>query len=167
MVASLQPNYRGRTTFLEEDSMRVIRSVLLVTILAGVACHDATGPGQRQQRSIFAIKVPPEAAVGDTIRISFHYGASPCDTGVSFESQLMNDGIRFVVSSVSSGQACPVALTALDFIQLPFLYIVVPPHTVPFTVRFAEPGAADSVRVIAAVATQVPSNLKDTLIFAR
>jgi hypothetical protein len=147
--------------------MRAITSVLLITILAGVACHDATGPLERQQRSIFAIKVPPEAAFGDTIRISFHYGASPCDTGVSFESQLMSDGIRFVVSSVSNGQPCPVALTALDFIQTPFLYVVLPPHTVPFTVRFAEPGAADSVRVIAAVATQVPSNLKETLIFAR
>jgi hypothetical protein len=149
LVASLQQNTGAGYPFQEEFSMRPITSVLLITMVTGVACHDATGPVEPQQRSIFGIKVPPQAAFGDTIRISFHAGTSPCDTGVTFESQLMNDGIRFVVSSISSGRACPVALTSLDVIQPPFIYVVVPPHIVPFTERFAEPDAADSVRVIA------------------
>jgi len=99
-----------------------------------------------EQATIYAIQTPQRAAIMDTIRISFQYGASPCDTAVVFESQLMSDGIRLGVSSVGTDRVCPIAITSVY--RPPFLYVVVPPHQAPLTVRFAEPGEADSVRVV-------------------
>jgi hypothetical protein len=84
----------------------------------------------------------------DTIHISFQYSTSPCDTAVVLESQLESDGIRLGISSVGTNNPCPIAVTAV--FQPPFLYVVGPPHQVPFTVRFAEPGEADSVRAVPA-----------------
>jgi hypothetical protein len=84
----------------------------------------------------------------DTIHISFQYNTSPCDTAVVVESQFESDGIRLGVSSVGTGDPCPIAVTAVY--RPPFLYVVGPFHQAPFTVRFAEPGEADSVRVIPA-----------------
>jgi len=117
-------------------------------LLATPGCHDATSPLQRREQRIYAIQIPQRAAVGDTIRISFHNASGPCDTGVVFDSQLMADGVRFVVSSVPATLDC-IPSGAGEIIQLPFLYVVGPPHVAPFTVRFAEPGEADSVRVVA------------------
>ncbi|MDQ6768604.1 MAG: hypothetical protein M3Z54_01280 [Gemmatimonadota bacterium] len=117
-------------------------------LLATASCHDATTPLQRREQSIYAIQVPQRAAVGDTVRIGFHNGSGPCDAGIVFESQLIADGIRFVVSSVPTAADClPPGVG--EIAQLPFLYVVGPPHVAPFTVRFAEPGEADSVRVVA------------------
>jgi hypothetical protein len=122
--------------------------VLLSAFVLEAACHDATSPPVRHQATIYAIQTPPRAAIMDTIHISFQFNASPCDTAIVFESQLMSDGIRLGVSSVGTDRLCPIAVTAVY--RPPFLYVVGPPHQAPFTVRFAEPGEADSVRVVAA-----------------
>ena len=122
--------------------------VLLSAFALGTACHDATSPPERHQATIFAIQTSQRAAVMDTIHISFQYNASPCDTAVVVESQLEADGIRLGVSSVGPGGLCLIAVAQVY--QPPFLYVVGPPHQAPFTMRFAEPGEADSVRVIPA-----------------
>jgi hypothetical protein len=122
--------------------------VLLSACVLGAACSDSTSPPVRHQARIFAIQTSPRAAVMDTIHISFQYSTSPCDTAVVLESQLESDGIRLGLSSVGTNDPCPIAVTAV--FQPPFLYVVGPLHQVPFTVRFAEPGEADSVRVIPA-----------------
>jgi hypothetical protein len=122
--------------------------VLLSTCVLGAACSDSTSPPVRHQARIFAIQTSPRAAVMDTIHISFQYSTSPCDTAVVLESQLESDGIRLGMSSIGTNEACPIAVTAV--FQPPFLYVVGPPHQAPFTLRFAEPGEADSVRVIPA-----------------
>ena len=120
--------------------------VLLLGFMLVTACGEATSPPERRQATIYAIQTPQRAAIMDTIRISFQYGASPFDTAVVFESQLMSDGIRLGVSSVGTDRVCPIAITSVY--RPPFLYVVVPPHQAPLTVRFAEPGEADSVRVV-------------------
>jgi len=120
--------------------------VLLLGFMLVTACGEATSPPERRQATIYAIQTPQRGAIMDTIRISFQYGASPCDTAVVFESQLMSDGIRLGVSSVGTDRVCPIAITSVY--RPPFLYVVVPPHQAPLTVRFAEPGEADSVRVV-------------------
>ncbi|MGH7602648.1 MAG: hypothetical protein ACRENK_01475 [Gemmatimonadaceae bacterium] len=122
--------------------MRMIVSLFVLSTLTSVACQDE-GPARRQQ-AIFGIKVTPNAAVTDTIRISFRTGASPCDTDVKVEAGFPADGLQFTASSVPARGMCPV-----DAIQNPFIYIVSPPHLSPYTVRFAEPGESDSVRVVA------------------
>ena len=120
--------------------------VLLSASVLGAACSDSTSPPVRHQARIFAIQTSPRAAVMDTIHISFQYSTSPCDTAVVLESQLESDGIRLGMSSIGTNEACPIAVTAV--FQPPFLYVVGPQHQVPFTVRFAEPGEADSLRVV-------------------
>jgi hypothetical protein len=122
--------------------------VLLAAFALGTSCSDATSPPERHQATIFAIQTSQRAAITDTIHVSFQYNASPCDTAVVVESQLEADGIRLGVSSVGTGDPCRIAVTSVY--QPPFLYVVGPLHQVPFTVRFAEPGEADSVRVIPA-----------------
>jgi len=119
---------------------------LLSVFAVGTSCSDSTSPPVRHQATIYAIQTSPHAAVNDTIHISFQYNASPCDTAIVIESQLESDGIRLGVSSVGTGELCPIAVTSVY--RPPFLYVVGPLHQVPFTVRFAEPGEADSVRVI-------------------
>jgi hypothetical protein len=57
----------------------------------------------------------------------------------------MAAGVRFFVSSVPTGGFCPPGV----YVRFAFMYAVVPPHPAPFTVLFAEPGEADSVRVVA------------------
>jgi hypothetical protein len=116
-------------------------------LLATASCHDATSPLQRREQRIYTIQVPQRAAVGDTVRISFYNSSGFCDTGVAFEAQLKPDGVRFVVSSVPHALDC-IPPGAGQIAQLPFLYVVGPPHVAPFTLRFAEPGEADSVRVV-------------------
>jgi hypothetical protein len=120
-------------------------------LLATSSCHDGTSPLSpllRREQRIYGIQVPQRAAVGDTVRISFHNSSGFCDKGVVFESQLTADGVRFVVSSVPHAVDC-IPPGAGAIVQLPFLYVVGPPHVVPFTLRFAEPGEGDSVRVVA------------------
>ena len=120
--------------------------VLLSASVLGAACSDSTSPPVRHQATIFAIQTSPRAALMDTIHVSFHYSTSPCDTAVVLESQLESDGVRLGISSIGTNDPCPIAVTAVY--QPPFLYVVGPLHQVPFTVRFAEPGEADSVRVV-------------------
>jgi hypothetical protein len=121
--------------------------ILLLGFMLVTACGEATSPPARRQATIYAIQTPQRAAMMDTIRISFQYNTNPCDTAVVFESQLMSDGIRLGVSSVGTDRVCPIAVTQVY--RPPFLYVVGPPHQAPFTVRFAERGEADSVRVVA------------------
>jgi hypothetical protein len=120
--------------------------VLLSVVVFPAACSDGTGPPERHQARIYAIQTSPRAAVTDTIHISFQFGTSPCDSAVVVESQFEPDGIRLGVSSVGPSEMCQIAVTQIA--QVPFLYVVGPWHQVPFTIRFAEPGEADSVRVV-------------------
>jgi hypothetical protein len=120
--------------------------VLLSVVVFPTACSDGTGPPERHQATIFAIQTSPRATVTDTIHISFQFTTSPCDSNVVVESQFESDGIRLGVSSVGPSGVCPIAVTSV--FQPPFLYVVGPQHQVPFTIRFAEPGEADSVRVV-------------------
>jgi hypothetical protein len=124
--------------------MRMIVSLLAVSTLISVACRDE-GPERRQQ-AIFQIKVPPSTAVTDTIRILFSTGGTPCDSDAKVEVEFLTDALRFTASSVP-----PTAVCVLDAaIKNPFIYIVAPPHLTPYTIRFAEPGQSDSVRVVQA-----------------
>jgi hypothetical protein len=122
--------------------------VMLSASVLGAGCSDSTSPPERHQATIYSIQTSPHAAATDTIHISFQYNTSPCDTAVVVESQLESDGIRLGVSSMGSSDPCLIAVTSVY--RPPFLYVVGPLHQVPFTVRFAEPGQADSVRIVPA-----------------
>jgi hypothetical protein len=124
--------------------MRMIVSLLAVSTLISVACRDQ-GPERRQQ-AIFQIKVTPTAAVMDTIRILFSTGGTLCDSHAKVDTEFLTDALRFTASSVPATLVCTIEGPARN----PFIYIVAPPHLTPYTIRFAEPGQSDSVRVVQA-----------------
>lgn len=125
--------------------------LLLVAAIATAACNDSTAPGSRREvRRIYNIQVPARAANTDSIRIAFDYDRAACDSALTVETRPTFSDIRFVVTSYSTNQACPLDLPSVLVINIPVVYVVSIPHSAPFTARFTEPGAADSVRVVAA-----------------
>lgn len=61
--------------------------ILLLGFMLVTACGEATSPPERRQVMIYAIQTPQRAAITDTIRVSFQYNTSPCDTAVVVESE--------------------------------------------------------------------------------
>jgi hypothetical protein len=100
---------------------------------------------------IYGIHVPQHAASNDSIRISFSLANTKSCTSketIIEESFPANSTIRFSATSIPISNFCPPATAIAP--PLPFVYIVPAFHGTPYTVQFAEPDAADSVRVIPA-----------------
>ena len=124
-------------------SLRVATAI----VLSALACRDTTAP--RTIRAIFEIRVPASAAPTDSIRIMFAANTSSCDNDVTVSSAMNDTGITLSVWATAGG-SCQSGYPPGVFVVPQYSYVVVPPHPVPFTVEFAEPGKPDSVRVVAA-----------------
>jgi hypothetical protein len=130
--------------------MRAVSFLLSTAIgLSVLGCHDTTAPPSQTLREIFQIRVPASAAATDSIHIAFAANTVSCDDGVTVSSTMNDTGMTFSVS-VAAGASCQSGYAPGVYIQPQYTYVVVPPHPVPFTVGFAEPGQPDSVRVVAA-----------------
>ena len=117
-------------------------------VVAAAACNDSTAPkAVRATRPIFNIQVPASARATDSIRLSFEYERGYCDSALVVEARPGGAETRFAVSSISKTGTCPDALPIAN-IRIPVVYVVAPPHALPYTAKFAEPGEADSVRVV-------------------
>jgi hypothetical protein len=128
--------------------MRAVSLLLSTAIaLSALGCHDTTAP--RTLRAIYQIRVPASAAATDSIHIAFVANTDVCDNDVMVSSTMNDDGMTFSVS-VMAGGSCQSGYPPGVYIQPQYSYVVGPPHSVPFTVGFAEPGQPDSVRVVAA-----------------
>jgi len=128
--------------------MRRMVLILMSAIVGAAACSDSTAPkGTRVTRQIYNIHVPAAAALGDSIRLSFNYERGACDSAVVVEARPGVGETRFTVSSFQPTGNCP-NYPSLGIIPIPVVYVVAPPHAVPYTLKFAEPGASDSVRVV-------------------
>lgn len=120
----------------------------MIALAAAAACKDSTGPkATRAARRIYNIRVPASAGAADSIRVSFEYERTSCDSAVVVEARPGVAEIRFAVSSISTTGACPDGLP-IAYIRYPVVYTVAPPHAVPYTARFAEPAEPDSVRTV-------------------
>ena len=126
--------------------MRIPSLLLSALFLAGIACHDATAP-ERTVRAITQITVPVFAAAGDSIHIKFQAVPGKCDNDVMVSSTMDEGSMRFMVTGVAGG-SCTSHYPPGVYISPVYQYVVVPPHPVPFTIKFAEPGQADSVHVV-------------------
>jgi hypothetical protein len=124
------------------------RSLLLSTaiVLSTLGCRDTTAP--RTRREIYQIRVPASAAAADSIHIAFAANTGSCDNDVMVSSTMNDTGMTFSVSALPGG-SCQSGYPPGVYINPQYSYVVVPPHSVPFTVRFAEPGQPDSIRVVA------------------
>ncbi|HEY6220756.1 MAG TPA: hypothetical protein VIV65_11945 [Gemmatimonadaceae bacterium] len=123
--------------------MRTIVLALSASLVGAVACHDSTAP-HRELRAIYEIRVPASAAASDSIHIQFEARTGYCDNNVMVSSTMDATSMRFAITSEPGSGNCPPGV----YISPKYSYVVVPPHSVPFTVHFVEPGAADSVRVV-------------------
>ena len=124
--------------------------MLLCTIVAVAACSDSNAPSAaRVTQPIYNIKVPATAAPADSIRISFTYSPGACDSALTVEARPTPGQLRFAVTAIPTNNTCPYGLPIAQII-IPVVYVVPPPHPLPYTVRFAEPDQPDSVRVVAA-----------------
>jgi hypothetical protein len=129
--------------------MRQTMFMLILAIVGAAACSDSTSPTRaRATLPIYNIKVPASAAATDSIRISFNYNRAGCDSALAVEARPSVTEVRFTASSIPTNEVCPYGLpVALNII--PVVFVVPPPHALPYTVRFAEPGEPDSIRIVA------------------
>ena len=128
--------------------MRQMMLVLLCAVVGAAACSDTTAPAPtRATRRIYNIQVPATASPADSIRLSFDYDRGSCDSALVVEVRPGGDATRFAVSSFPTKNVCPYNLP-VAMIRSPVVYVVAPPHALPYTVTFAEPGEPDSVRVV-------------------
>jgi hypothetical protein len=120
----------------------------MFALIAGAACNDSTAPkATRTTRRIFNIQVPARASATDSIRLSFEYDHGYCDSALVVEARPAGAEIRFAVSSFSTKGVCQEALP-IAYIRNPVVYVVAPPHALPYTAKFAEPAEPDSVRTV-------------------
>jgi len=128
--------------------MRRIVLMVMSAIVGAAACSDSNAPAPaRVTRRIYNIHVPATAAITDSIPVSFNYEPGSCDSALVFEARPSGAQVRFAVSSMPTTGVCAQTLPVAMIIY-PLVYVVAPPHPVPYTFRFAEPGEADSVRVV-------------------
>lgn len=120
----------------------------MCALIAAAACNDSTGPkATRATRRIYNIQVPARAAATDSIRLSFEYDHAYCDSALVVEARPGVTEIRFAVSSISTKGVCPDGLPIAN-IRNPVVYVVAPPHALPYTAKFAEPAEPDSIRTV-------------------
>lgn len=129
--------------------MRNCVVVVMAVAIAAAACSDSNAPSARQQLMIYDIQAPASASPGDSIRISFEYARSSCDSAVAVDTRPTFDGVTFVVTSMPTNRACTLNSHLSIIAPAPVIYVVPPPYMLPFTARFDQPGT-DSIRVIAA-----------------
>lgn len=120
------------------------RVVALTALLCSASCAEMTSPPERFAILIDGITVPLTAAPSDTVVVGFRYEASCGEREVTL--RLKSDSLLVSVIAVfpPGGLVCPGLLAyAHRTVALP------PAERVqPFTVVFAQPTGADSVRTI-------------------
>lgn len=115
-----------------------------------VACSSTTDPvPQGRVSQIVNIVTPARAAEDETLKVSFSYVTSPCDTGAVLEARDANTseiaGLRFTARSYATERACQFSSMAVHNVT----YAINPGHFAPFKLIFSEPDGNDTVRVVA------------------
>lgn len=117
---------------------------VVVTASVAAACGSTTDPqltGQVAQ--ITGITAPLHATATDTVKVSFSYLTTACDTGATVEARQTPDGLRFTVRSFPTELNCSGVNG-----PHPVGYLIRPPHDAQLRLIFSEPDGNDSVRVV-------------------
>ena len=129
-------------------STRLVLSSLVAIAIAG-GCRNPTNPDAPapwHPDIITNIRVPSQATIADTFTVRFTYLAAACEDLASFEARHGAGVVLFTVSSASTKSGC---VAKGGNVTHEIAYVVAPPQTAPLYLRFTEPGAPDSVRVVA------------------
>lgn len=122
-----------------------LRSLILTTTFSLVltACEDSTGPVTRFDVAISNIVVPATAAPSDTIPVRFSYDANCGEREVTLRFGGDRLEVR-VVGTRPRDAACPAVVVLAE------RTVLIPPadRALPYTITFAQPAGADSVRVV-------------------
>ena len=125
---------------------RLVRPLAITLLGAALAScgGDATAPTVRLAH-LSNIAAPAGAFPGDTLRVSFDWTPQgACDPLDHIDVRQTSDSASFAVWTRAVGGTCPYVAVIHSFAAL-----VPPPHDVPFTLVFREPGGRDSTRTVA------------------
>lgn len=106
-----------------------------------VSCGGSTAPALRLA-DIIDISAPGGTFGTDTLHVSFDWLPQGCGSLDHVDVRETADSASFAVWTRAGSEPC-AQLVALHH----FAAVVPPPHHVPYTFLFREPGGADSVRV--------------------
>jgi hypothetical protein len=119
---------------------------LMAAAVTAAACSTTTDPvltGQVAQ--IAGITTPAHATATDTIKVSFSYITTACDTGATVEARRTPDGYRFTARSFTTELNC-AGVNGPHAVG----FSIAPPQDLPSRLIFSQPDGNDSVRVVAA-----------------
>jgi hypothetical protein len=124
-------------------------SVVGVMVAIVAACSSTTDPvTQGEVAQIINIVTPARSAASETLKVSFTYVTSPCDTGATLEVRDANGtdmaGLRFTARSFPTERACTLSALQMHAVS----YGIGPGHFMPMRLIFSEPDGNDTVRVV-------------------
>ena len=138
------------------------RRTLLRLVVAGLtilvaSCADGTAPRPRELVLLFDLAVPSTASLLDTVRIGYAY-ATGCGPVAKPDVAISGASVRVAVWREVPEYPWPCALPVAEARIQAEVLLPPRPGVTEVTVRFREPGGADSVRTIgsAPMASRAP-----------
>jgi len=120
--------------------------VFLVTCLSALGCRsNTTAPSDEHPALLIRVHAPESVAPATPFSVIGYFGHGACDTTRPIR-EVSATGVRLglqVTSNLSPGEMC-IEILRIDSVQVD----VVPPYTLPYTVRLERYMMPDSVVVI-------------------
>lgn len=128
-------------------SFRVLWIAGIAAIFAA-ACQSPQEPAPEWAAVLLGARVPAEVARGTSFRLVAYFGHGVCDVTEPVTEVTPNEasiGMRLRQLSIPAGRACPDVLLSDSVVVT-----VVPPVTLPYTVRLQRAPLPDSVVIVRA-----------------
>lgn len=123
--------------------------IAFVACLALPGCHsDMTAPSAEHPALLIRVHAPASVVPATPFSVTGYFGHGACDTTRpvrELSSSGVRLGLRITDGSIPPGEAC-IDILRVDSVQVN----VVPPYTLPYTVRLERYMMPDSVVVITA-----------------
>jgi hypothetical protein len=119
-----------------------------IAALCAAACHSPQEPAPEWEAELLGARIPTVVAPGTSFRLVAYFGHGTCDVTEPVTKVAPNEasiGMRIRQLSVPAGMACPDVLLRDSVVVR-----VVPPVTLPYTVRLQRAQLPDSLLVVRA-----------------
>jgi hypothetical protein len=125
--------------------LRLLAAVATCALAATVACTSSTAPEERSIIALSELEVPELVMPVDTVRIGYSY-VTPCGPAPRTDVVIRPTSVRIVVSAEIPEHTWP-CLPDRPVVQGE-VFLFPSQRAGVVTVRFRQPGGADSVRTI-------------------